>query len=67
MTVLATRIAQPAFGLRSLLTRLGRGIDALVSARAAREVPEWRLQQVQHEIEHYRDLIETRPDKRRSR
>jgi hypothetical protein len=35
-----------ARSLRMLLARLGRGLDALVSARAARAVPEWRMRQV---------------------
>ncbi len=37
-----------------LLTRLARAVDALVSARAARQVPEWRMQEVQSQIAHYR-------------
>jgi hypothetical protein len=36
-----------------LLTRLARALDALVSARAAREVPEWRMRQVRREIARY--------------
>ena len=32
--------------LRTLLVRLARAIDALVKARAARAVPEWRIRQV---------------------
>jgi hypothetical protein len=36
--------------LRTLLARLARALDALVSARAARAVPEWRMRQVRSEI-----------------
>jgi len=46
-----------ARNLRMLLTRLARAFDALVSARAAREVPEWRMREVQSEIKRYRGLI----------
>ena len=44
-------------GLRMLLARLARAIDALVSARAARAVPEWQMRQVQSEINRYRNII----------
>jgi hypothetical protein len=47
----------PALRMRMLLTRPARAIDALVSARAARQVPEWQMRQVQSEINRYRDLI----------
>lgn len=43
--------------LRTLLAKLARALDALVSARAARTVPEWRMRQVQSEINRYRGLI----------
>ena len=46
-----------ARSLRSLLTRLARAIDALVSARAARAVPEWQMRQVRSEINRYRNII----------
>ena len=46
-----------ARGLRMLLARLARALDALVSARAAREVPEWRMRQVRSEINRHRALI----------
>lgn len=36
--------------LRMLLARLARSIDALVSARAARAVPEWRMREVRSDI-----------------
>ena len=53
--VLETRARRPALGrsLRTLLTRLARALDAAVSARAAREVPEWRMRQVQGEINRH--------------
>ena len=48
--------------LRMLLTRSARAIDALVSARAARHVPEWQMQEVQSRISHYCGLIsDSRP------
>ncbi len=37
-----------------LLARLTRAIDALVSARAARSVPEWRMREIRREIARYR-------------
>jgi len=43
--------------VRMLLARLARALDALVSARAARQVPEWRMREVDREITHYRRLI----------
>ncbi len=46
-----------AKGLRMLPVRLARAIDALVSARAARAVPEWQMRQVQSEIDRYRNII----------
>ena len=46
-----------ARSLRMLLTRLARAIDALVSARAARQIPEWQMRQVQSEINRYQDII----------
>ena len=36
-----------ALRLRMLLTRSARAIDALVSARAARQIPEWQMRKVQ--------------------
>ena len=60
MTVLLVEnlAALPAIGrsLRMLLTRLARAIDALVSARAARQIPEWRMRQVQSEIDRHLGL-----------
>jgi hypothetical protein len=35
------------------LSRLTRAVDQLVRARAARAVPEWRMRQVQNDIERY--------------
>ena len=40
-----------------LLVRLARAIDALVSAWAARQAPEWRMRQVQSEINRYQNII----------
>jgi hypothetical protein len=42
-----------ARSLRMMLMRLARALDALVSARAARQVPEWRMCQVRSEINRY--------------
>lgn len=42
--------------LRQVLARWTRALDALVSARAARAVPEWRMRQVRSEIHRYRGL-----------
>jgi len=42
-----------ARSLRLLLTRLGRAIDALVSAKAARAVPEWQMRKVQGAIKRH--------------
>jgi hypothetical protein len=46
-----------AQSLRMFLARLLRLLDALVSARAARSVPEWRMREVQREIHRHRGLI----------
>ena len=43
--------------LRMLLTRLARFIDGLVSARAARTVPEWRMREVRSEINRIQAVI----------
>ena len=40
-----------------LLARLAQALDSLVSARAAREVPEWRMREMQSEIKRHLDLI----------
>lgn len=42
-----------ARSLRLLLTRWMRVLNRLVSARAARQIPEWRMRQVQSEIDRY--------------
>jgi hypothetical protein len=47
--------------LRLLPARLARMIDALVSARAARAVPEWQMRKVQAEIDRYRKIIRRDP------
>jgi hypothetical protein len=67
--VLENLAALPALArsLRMFLARLARALDALVSAQAARSVPEWRMRQVQSEINRYQDIIragEMRRDKR---
>jgi hypothetical protein len=46
-----------AQSVRDFLTRLARIFDALIRARAARAVPEWRMRQVQREIDRYQGLI----------
>ena len=48
-----------ARSLRTLLTRLARAIDAVVSARAARQIPEWQMRQVQSEINRISALAST--------
>ena len=53
---LATLPAQVQ-NLRMFLARMARAIDALVSARAARAVPEWQMRQGQSEINRYQDII----------
>jgi hypothetical protein len=57
--VLENFAAWPFFArsLRMFLARLARALDALVSARAARAVLEWRMRQVRSEINRYRGLI----------
>jgi hypothetical protein len=57
--VLENLAALPALArsLRKLVARLARALDTLVSARAAREVPEWRMREVQDEITRYRKII----------
>jgi hypothetical protein len=67
--VLENLAALPALArsLRMLPTRLARAIDALVSARAAREVPEWRMRDVQSEIDRYQDIIRAGEPRRNMR
>ncbi len=48
-----------ARSLRTLMTRLARAIDAVVSARAARQIPEWQMRQVQSEINRISALAST--------
>jgi hypothetical protein len=59
--------APPALArsLRMLLARLARALDALVSARAAREVPEWRMREVRSEINRCQGLIRAGEKRRR--
>ena len=57
--VLENLAALPALArsLRMFLARLARALDALVSAQAARSVPEWRMRQGQSEINRFQDII----------
>ena len=57
--VLENLAALPIFasGLRRLLSQLARKLDALISARAARAVPEWRMREVRGEIARHRGLM----------
>jgi hypothetical protein len=57
--VLKAFTARPALAgrLRTLPAHLARAIDSLVSARAARTVPEWRMRELQAEINRYHALI----------
>jgi len=61
--VLENLAALPALArsLRVLWARLARAIDALVSARAARSVPEWKMREVQCQIARYSGLDQTAP------
>ena len=43
--------------MRMLLARLAQTLDALVSARATREVPEWRVRQVRSDINRCQAII----------
>jgi hypothetical protein len=45
--------------LRMLLAKVTRAIDALVSARAARQVPEWQLRRIRREVARYQKLART--------
>ena len=58
MTVLVfenlTAVPLQLRSLRLLLARWMRAVNKLVSARAARHVPEWQMRQVQSEIDRYR-------------
>ena len=63
MTALAldNLAAVPALvrSLRAFFVRLAGALDALVSARAARAVPEWQMQEVQAQIARLCNLIQT--------
>jgi hypothetical protein len=52
-------VALPAqmHSLRVLLAKLVRAIDALASVRAPRQVPEWRMREVDSEIARYNLII----------
>jgi hypothetical protein len=52
-------------GVRGLLTRFGRFLDDLVSARAARSVTEWQMREVQGEIDRQVGLIHDAANHRR--
>jgi hypothetical protein len=43
--------------LRRSLARVARAFDALVSARATRSVPEWRMREVRRDINRHLGLI----------
>jgi hypothetical protein len=49
----------PALGknFQKLLARLARTLDTMVSAKAARTVPEWQMRKVQSEVNRHLDLI----------
>jgi hypothetical protein len=55
--VLESRRSPRPKGLHGLLPRFARFLDDLVSARAARSVPEWQILEVQAEIDRYVSLI----------
>lgn len=46
-------LSAPVRSLRILPARMARALDAIVSARAARAVPEWRMREVQAEINRH--------------
>jgi hypothetical protein len=46
-----------ARSLRMLLARLARTLDDLVSAKAARTIPEWRMREVRDDIKRHLGLI----------
>lgn len=56
--VLENLAAWPYFtrNLRMFLVRFARALDALVSARAARAVPEWQARQVQNEMKRFQAI-----------
>jgi hypothetical protein len=56
-----------AHGLRLLIARLGDAIDAAVSARAARAVPESQMRQVQAEVRRYLRAVGAARKSRRRR
>ena len=49
-----TTLPMQVRGLRMLLARWARAFNRLVSARAARQIPEWRMREVKNEINRYR-------------
>lgn len=57
--VLENLAALPALrrSIRKMLTHLARALDALVSARAARQIPDWQMCEIENEIGRYKDII----------
>jgi len=53
-----TTLPAHAQGLRMLVTHWAQTLDSLVSARAARQVPEWRMCEVRDEMARYRGLTD---------
>lgn len=49
-----TVLPAQAQSMRMQLVRWARTLNKLVSARAARQVPEWRMREVQSDIDRYR-------------
>jgi hypothetical protein len=55
--VLENRRSARPNDLRGMLTHFARWLDGLVSARAARSVPEWQMREVQVEIARHVGLM----------
>lgn len=52
-----TSLPAQAQSLRMQLVRWARTLNKLVSARAARQVPEWRMREVRNDVMRYRSLV----------
>lgn len=52
-----TTLPAQAQSLRILVVRWARTLNKLVSARAARQVPEWRMREVRNEVMRCRSLV----------
>lgn len=52
-----TTLPAQAQNLRMLVTRWTRMLNRLVSARAARQVPEWRMREVRNDVMRCRSLV----------